>query len=92
MDLVFFAQDVINGVLMGLIYGLVALGLTLIFGVLKVINFAHGSFLMVGMYVSYWTVTFSGLHPVSGPDHHCSGNVFLWLLDTAPAHPAHIHR
>ena len=63
MDLVFFAQDVINGVLMGLIYGLVALGLTLIFGVLKVINFAHGSFLMVGMYVSYWAVTFSGLHP-----------------------------
>ncbi len=63
MDLVFFAQDVINGVLMGLIYGLVALGLTLIFGVLKVINFAHGSFLMVGMYVSYWAVTLSGLHP-----------------------------
>ncbi len=63
MDLVFFAQDCINGVLMGLIYGLVALGLTLIFGVLKVINFAHGSFIMVGMYVSYWAVTLTGLHP-----------------------------
>ncbi len=63
MDLVFIAQDCINGVLMGLIYGLVALGLTLIFGVLKVINFAHGSFLMVGMYVAYWAVTLSGLHP-----------------------------
>lgn len=63
MDLVFFAQDCINGVLMGLIYGLVALGLTLIFGVLKVINFAHGSFLMVGMYVSYWIVSYTGLHP-----------------------------
>ncbi|WP_353117022.1 branched-chain amino acid ABC transporter permease [Nitratidesulfovibrio sp.] len=63
MDPVFLAQDCINGVLMGLIYGLVALGLTLIFGVLKVINFAHGSFLMVGMYVAYWTVTLSGLSP-----------------------------
>ncbi len=60
---VFFAQDVINGILMGLIYGLQALGLTLIFGVLKVINFAHGSFLMVGMYVAYWVVLYTGLHP-----------------------------
>jgi branched-chain amino acid transport system permease protein len=41
---------------MGSIYGLTALGLTLVFGVLKVINFAHGSFLMVGMYVAYWVV------------------------------------
>jgi branched-chain amino acid transport system permease protein len=39
------------------------LGLTLIFGVLKVINFAHGSLLMVGMYVVYWTVVLTGLHP-----------------------------
>ncbi|WP_235893963.1 branched-chain amino acid ABC transporter permease [Oceanidesulfovibrio indonesiensis] len=63
MDLVFLLQDVINGVLMGSIYGLVALGLTLIFGVLKVINFAHGSFIMVGMFVGYWIVLFTGLHP-----------------------------
>ena len=54
MDLIFLLQDVINGILMGSIYGLVALGLTLVFGVLKVINFAHGSLLMVGMYAVYW--------------------------------------
>ncbi len=48
---------------MGSIYGLTALGLTIIFGVLKVINFAHGSLLMVGMYVALWVVSFSGLHP-----------------------------
>jgi branched-chain amino acid transport system permease protein len=48
---------------MGSIYGLTALGLTIIFGVLKVINFAHGSLLMVGMYVAYWAVALSGLHP-----------------------------
>lgn len=63
MDLLFVAQDVINGVLMGLIYGLIALGLTLIFGVLKVINFAHGTFIMVGMYTAYWAVALTGLHP-----------------------------
>ncbi|WP_320169486.1 branched-chain amino acid ABC transporter permease [Maridesulfovibrio sp.] len=63
MDFVFILQDIISGILMGSIYGLIALGLTLVFGVLKVINFAHGSFLMVGMYVSYWAVALTGLHP-----------------------------
>lgn len=48
---------------MGSIYGLTALGLTLIFGVLKVINFAHGSLLMVGMFTAYWMVLLTGLHP-----------------------------
>lgn len=61
--MLYYLQDVIDGVLMGSIYGLLALGLTLIFGVLKVINFAHGSFLMLGMYVAYWTVSLTGLHP-----------------------------
>ena len=61
--MLYILEDAINGILMGSIYGLAALGLTLIFGVLKVINFAHGSLLMVGMYVAYWTITLSGLHP-----------------------------
>jgi branched-chain amino acid transport system permease protein len=61
--MLFIIEDTINGILMGSIYGLAALGLTLIFGVLKVINFAHGSLLMVGMYVAYWAVTLTGLHP-----------------------------
>lgn len=61
--MVFILEDTINGILMGSIYGLTALGLTVIFGVLKVINFAHGSLLMVGMYAAYWAVTLSGVHP-----------------------------
>jgi branched-chain amino acid transport system permease protein len=61
--MLFLIEDTINGILMGSIYGLAALGLTLIFGVLKVINFAHGSLLMVGMYVAYWAVVLTGLHP-----------------------------
>ncbi|MBF0303339.1 MAG: branched-chain amino acid ABC transporter permease [Desulfamplus sp.] len=61
--MLFILEDAINGILMGSIYGLTALGLTIIFGVLKVINFAHGSLLMIGMYVAYWTVTLTGIHP-----------------------------
>ncbi|MFZ0131392.1 MAG: branched-chain amino acid ABC transporter permease [Desulfobacterales bacterium] len=61
--MIYILEDAINGILMGSIYGLTALGLTIIFGVLKVINFAHGSLLMVGMYAAYWTVRLSGLHP-----------------------------
>ena len=56
-------EGAINGVLMGSIYGLTALGLTIVFGVLKVINFAHGSLLMVAMYVAFWCVMLTGLHP-----------------------------
>jgi branched-chain amino acid transport system permease protein len=61
--MLYILEDTINGILMGSIYGLTALGLTIIFGVLKVINFAHGSLLMVGMYVAYWAVALTGLHP-----------------------------
>jgi len=42
--------------MMGAMYGLTALGLTLIFGVMKVVNFAHGSLLMVGMFAAYWLI------------------------------------
>ena len=61
--MLFIIEDTINGIIMGSIYGLAALGLTIIFGVLKVINFAHGSMLMVAMYTAYWAVILTGLHP-----------------------------
>ncbi|MEX2460559.1 MAG: branched-chain amino acid ABC transporter permease [Paenibacillaceae bacterium] len=57
------SQALIHGILMGSVYGLIALGLTLIFGIMKVINFGHGSFLMVAMFLSYFGVTSLGLHP-----------------------------
>lgn len=58
-----YIEAVLNGILMGSIYGLTAVGLTLIFGVMKVVNFAHGSILMVGMFAAYWFVTLTGLNP-----------------------------
>lgn len=56
-------QSLVDGVLMGGIYGLVAIGLTLIFGVMKIINFAQGALLMLGMYISYWSFTLLGINP-----------------------------
>jgi len=59
----FYIQILINGLMTGSYYGLAAMGLTLIFGVIKVINFAHGSMLMVGMFTAYWIVKLTGWHP-----------------------------
>jgi len=56
-------QAVIDGIMMGAMYGLTALGLTLVFGVMKVVNFAHGSILMVGMFSAYWLISLTGIHP-----------------------------
>lgn len=55
-----------NGVIMGLIYGLMALGLTLVFSILRIINFAHGEFYMLGGYFFYYLTVKFGLSPVPG--------------------------
>ena len=49
-----WANVVVSGILMGLVYGLIALGLTIIFGVIRVVNFAHGAMVVFGLYVGYW--------------------------------------
>ena len=60
----FILDALISGVLIGLIFALIALGLTIIFGVMDIVNFAHGEFLMVGMYVAYWSYALLGMDPV----------------------------
>lgn len=57
-------QTAVSGLLLGGIYALIALGLTLIFGVMRVINVAHGTFLMVGAYVTYWLFHLYGVNPI----------------------------
>ncbi len=57
-------QVLLSGLLMGLIYALVASGLSLIFGLMDVVNFAHGEFLMVAMYLMFGLVTVTGLDPL----------------------------
>lgn len=63
MDPFILTFAVINGLLLGGIYGGVALGLSLIFGVLRVVNFAHGSFLMLSLYLAFWSWSVFGLDP-----------------------------
>ncbi len=56
-------QLVLSGILIGSIYALMSIGLTLIFGVLRIVNFAHGEFLMIAMY-GVWAITrYFGLNP-----------------------------
>ncbi|MCB2185026.1 MAG: branched-chain amino acid ABC transporter permease [Deltaproteobacteria bacterium] len=57
----FIPQLVVNGIVLGSIYVLVALGLTLIFGIIDVVNFAHGEFYMVGAFVAFVCVSKLGL-------------------------------
>lgn len=66
-------SSLVNGILLGGLYALVALGLTLIFGVMKVINFAHGSLMMLAMYATFTLASRFGVDP------------YVSLLLTVPA-------
>lgn len=57
-------QTLASGVMIGLIYALVAIGLTMIFGVMDIVNFAHGEFLMLGMYSAFWMFSLYALDPL----------------------------
>jgi branched-chain amino acid transport system permease protein len=58
------AQAVVNGLLIGGIYALVSIGVSLIFGVVKIVNFAQGEFVMIGMYISFFLATYLGMDPL----------------------------
>ena len=56
-------QLVVSTILLAGIYALIAVGLTLIFGVMRMVNFAHGEFVMLGMYLTFWAFTLLALDP-----------------------------
>jgi len=58
-----FFQSLISGILVGGVYALIGIGLTIIFGVMRVINFAHGDLLMLGMYLTWYVFESLGLDP-----------------------------
>lgn len=64
MTFAIFLQAVVSGLVNGAIYALIAVGLTLVFGVMRIINFAHGEFLMVAMYAGYFAWALFGIDPV----------------------------
>ncbi len=57
-------QIIANGILMGFIYALVYVGLTLTWGVMDIINFAHGEFLMISMYTAFWMFSLFAMDPL----------------------------
>ncbi len=57
-------QSVASGVLMGLVYALIAAGLSLIFGLMEIVNFAHGEFLMVAMFSTFWAWALWAVDPL----------------------------
>jgi branched-chain amino acid transport system permease protein len=56
-------QTVANGILVGALYGMVALGLGLLMGVMKFLNIAHGTFIILGGYISFWLFNLWGIDP-----------------------------
>ncbi len=65
------AQVFVSGLLLGSVYVLLSIGLTLIFGVIKIVNFAHGAFLMVSMYLTFWSFQLLGLTNYLKKDRRC---------------------
>lgn len=72
-----FLQVLIDGILSGLVYALVAAGLCLIWGVMDIINFAHGEFLMVAMYVSYWLGFLANVDPLVSV---IAAGIFIFII------------
>src|SRR5262252_9284290 len=56
-------QVLVNGLLLGGVYGIMALGMSLIWGVMKIVNVAHGQLIMLGAYFTFWTFTTWGWDP-----------------------------
>ena len=60
-----FIQTLVSGLLIGFLYALIAVGLTMIFGMMEICNFAHGDYLMLAMYGAFWLFALFGLDPLA---------------------------
>ena len=80
-----FVQQMVLGLLIGGLYGLAAAGLSLVFGVLKVLNVAHGQLIMLGGYGAFWLGALAGFDPFAAltlviPGALAFGAVLYWTL------------
>jgi branched-chain amino acid transport system permease protein len=58
------AQTIINGLFIGFLFGLAGMGLTLIFGIMRILNFAHGALIMLGAYTAFWIFILYSINPL----------------------------
>lgn len=85
----FFLQQLINGLTLGSVYGLIAIGYTMVYGIIGMINFAHGEVYMISAYLSaiglallafFWTPLLSAADP-GDAGFHRRGHRCVWLDD-----------
>ena len=78
-----FISYLVNGLSLGSVYALIALGYTMVYGIAKMLNFAHGDVIMIGAYVALITMKQAGLPTLGGnPDfNHCLYST--WCSDGA---------
>ena len=68
-----FLSYLINGVSLGSVYAIIALGYTMVYGIAKMLNFAHGDVIMVGGFVTFTAMTGAGMSPSFGSAFVCCG-------------------
>jgi branched-chain amino acid transport system permease protein len=88
-------QLVVSGILIGSVYALMSIGLTLIFGVLRIVNFAHGEFLMIAMYGAWAFSRLLGLNPYFAivaivPAMFLFGALVYWLIVSSALSKPHL--
>ena len=66
MDILLSPQLLFSALVLGALYGLIALGLNLVYGTMRLLNIAHGDLIMVGAYVAFWFFSLSGISPLVG--------------------------
>jgi len=80
-----FAQSLVSGLLMGSLYAMIGIGLTIIFGVMRIINLAHGEMVMLGMFAAFFSQKLLGIDPFLSvllltPAMFVLGVAIYWLL------------
>jgi branched-chain amino acid transport system permease protein len=64
VDIISLLNAIVSGILIGSVYSLVAMGLSLIWGIMDIINFAQGDYMMLGAFVTYWMLVIFGIDPM----------------------------